>query len=482
MRYLCIHGHFYQPPREEPETGLIKVQPSASPFLNWNQRINFECYRANWQAEIHQRQGEQRLTIDNYAFISFNFGPTLLRWMEEEDPQTHDAIVFSDKRSMERFGYGSALAQVYHHAILPLCNRRDKVTEVRWGLADFAHRFGRKAQGIWLAETAVDVETLEVLAEEGIEFTLLAPRQAKAISALGSDEWTEVSAGTVDSSQPYVVELPSGRSIAVFFYDGKSAQSVAFGGALDNGEVFARSLLRRAKSLKENALLHFATDGESYGHHHRYGEMALGYCLKTILEQDELKLCNYAQYLKLFPPRMKTKIQPVSSWSCSHGIGRWSRNCGCAIDPKQSGEQEWRTVLRESLNWLRDQLILDFEVGTKGLLRDAWTVRDMWKSAELKGETGLLLQAFSVGELTDGKITELERLFLVQENALKMFTSCAWFFDDPAGLETRQILKYAREAIRLSELDLEAEFVEWISVMVSSDLKTPTGADIWADL
>lgn len=482
MKYLCIHGHFYQPPREEPQTGEIREQPSAAPFHDWNQRINHECYQANWRAQILNDHGEAEHHIDNYAFISYNFGPTLLRWLEQEDPETHQAIVYSDKRSILRFGEGSAMAQVYHHAILPLCNLRDKKTEVLWGLEDFRYRFGRDAKGIWLAETAVDLDSLEILAELGVQFTLLAPRQAASVADLGSEEWTEVDAASVDSSQPYTIELPSGRSISVFFYDGSSAQAVAFGGALDNGEVFARNLIRKARRLNENGLLHFATDGESYGHHHRYGEMALGYCLKTILQQKELNLCNYAQYLKLFPPKMKAKIQPVSSWSCSHGIGRWSRNCGCVIDPKMAGKQEWRMVVRESLDWLRDELVVEFEEGAGTLLSDPWKVRDLWKGAELRGKVVELYQQFAKVNLGKKEFTELQRLYVIQENALKMFTSCGWFFDDPDGLETRQILKYAKMAIGLSHLDVESEFVEQIRMMVSSREEGFDGEGIWNSL
>ena len=482
MKYLCIHGHFYQPPREEPETGQIKEQPSAAPFHDWNQRINHECYRSNWQAKIVNEQGETTHHIDNYAFISYNFGPTLLRWLELEDPETHHAIVYSDQRSVQRFGEGSAMAQVYHHAILPLCSERDKRTEVLWGLADFRYRFGREARGIWLAETAVDLASLEVLAELGVQFTLLAPRQAAAVASIDKEDWTEVQAHTVDSSQPYLVSLPSGRSIVVFFYDGQAAQSVAFGGALDNGEQFARDLLAQSRKLEENGLLHFATDGESYGHHHRYGEMALGYCLKTILEQSELVLCNYAQYIQKFPPKMRAKIQPVSSWSCSHGIGRWSQNCGCVIDPKMAGKQEWRVGLRESLNWLRDQLSIEFEQEAGRLLRDPWRVRDQWKEAELRGEILALYEQFSIDELAEEAKTELQRLYAIQENALKMFTSCGWFFDDPAGLETRQILKYAKQAIALSRLDIEADFVDRIRVMISSVEEGLDGEGIWRSL
>lgn len=482
MKYLCIHGHFYQPPREEPETGCIKEQPSAAPFHDWNQRINHECYRANWQARILNHQGETEHHIDNYAFISYNFGPTLLRWLEIEDAETYRAIIHSDKLSAQRFGEGSAMAQCYHHAILPLCDARDKQTEVLWGLEDFRYRFGREAKGIWLAETAVDIDSLEVLAAFGIQFTVLAPRQAAAVASLKSKNWVSVDAHTIDSSQPYLVQLPSGSSISVFFYDGASAQSVAFGGALDNGERFARDLLSRSGKLKKNGLLHFATDGESYGHHHRYGEMALGYCLKTILEQSALKLCNYAQYLKQFPPQMQVKIQPVSSWSCSHGIGRWSQNCGCVIDSRMSGKQEWRVVLRSSLNWLRDELRVELERGTKKLLRDPWKVRDLWKGAELRGTILDLYQQHARVKLDPKALDELGRLYSIQENALKMFTSCGWFFDDPAGLETRQILKYAKQAIVLSKLDLEARFVEKLRWMVSSREEGLDGEGIWKSI
>ncbi len=452
-RHVCIHGHFYQPPRENPWTGRIDVQPTAAPFPDWNHRITAECYRPNTRAAILDRDASVAERLNNLAYISFDFGPTLLRWLEAEHPQVHDDIVLADRMAIERTGHGCAMAQAFHHAILPLCSPRDRRTEIRWGIADFWKRFQRAPEGMWLPETAVSTSTLEVLAEEGVAFTLLAPRQAAHVREIGSSSAWQ-SADGLDCSRPYRVALPSGRSIVVFFYDGPTSQGVAFEGLLHDGARFARRLVEAGRP---GGLVSIATDGESYGHHHRHGEMALAFALKALLADPEVELTHYAAYLARHPATWEVRIIEPSSWSCAHGVGRWSDNCGCAIDPARSLQQTWRAPLRAALSWLRDQLDTHY-VRSCGL-RDPWSLRDTWHE---------------VGPVQDARVLALLEM---QNMRLMMFTSCGWFFDDPAGLETVQILRYAWRALDLHEQtggppELRGEFLARLEGLHSREAAT----------
>ena len=478
MRQLCIHGHFYQPPREDPWTGLIRPQPSAMPFADWNQRITAECYRPNGRAAILDADGEVASRMNTYAYISFNFGPTLLRWMSRRAPDVLTSLIEADQQSRERLGYGNAIAQAYHHSILPLANAEDKRTEVKWGVADFEYRFGRRPDGLWLAETAVDTASLEALAAEGIRFVILAPRQAASVKGPSDETWTDVNASTIDTGRPYQVDLPSGATIAAFFYAAEPAQGVAFDGWLNNGEHMARRLTEMP-----GPLVHFATDGESYGHHHRHGEMALAYCLRTLAGGSELELTNYATVLASTPLTHKARIQENSSWSCSHGVGRWSENCGCVIDPRRSGQQEWRRTLRNAMNALRDE-IAEFYVKRMGALgEDPWEIRNRYVAHLISQESGRPQVADPIG---DGSEREtVKGLLELQRHALMMFTSCGWFFDDAGGLEAMQILRYAHRAIRLHEelggTSLESFFLEHIDPLESNDLNVSDGRQLYAE-
>ena len=482
-RYICIHGHFYQPPRESPWTNTIEDQPSASPFPNWNHRIAYECYDANTKAAILTKEGSVDYRINNYEWISYNFGPTLLRWMNTYTPKTHDAIVEADKRSVQEFGYGTALAQVFHHAILPLCNRRDKKTEVRWGKEDFKKRYDRYPEGIWLAETAADVETLEVLAQEGFLFTILAPEQCKRFRPIGWQEWREE---PVDTTQPYKVELPSGLSITIFFYHGDLAQDVAFRGGLNNGESFGKKIISVAKTAPKGSLTHFATDGESYGHHHRYGEVALAYCIKTLREDSDVVLTNYASYLAEHPPAWEAQIHEPSAWSCAHGVGRWSANCGCVIDPKRAGQQEWRPLLRSALNWLRDQLAESYESELEPLIDAPWLLRDGMMQAQLSNTLEDWIHSQANSTLETEQVQKVKDLLHIQTYALQMFTSCGWFFDHACGIEPVQILRYAARAIELQREvmgeDLEEDFVRLLLPIKTLNPDFPTGLELWSGL
>src|SRR5712664_893288 len=380
MRYICVHGHFYQPPRENPSLEAIELQDSAYPYHDWNERISAECYAPNATSRILDT--EQRITqmVNNYAHISFNFGPTLLSWIEPNVPKTYQALLEADKSSQEKFsGHGSALAQAYNHMILPLANTRDKVTQVKWGIADFKLRFGRAPEGMWLPETAVNTETLEVLAASGIKFTILAQRQAGRIRKRGTRTWQDVSGKRIDPSRAYLVNLPSRKTISVFFYDGHISQGVAFEGLLDNGQRFADRLMSGFSDTRDwPQLVSIATDGESYGHHHRFGEMALSYALHHIETNKLAELTNYAQFLERHPPDHFVEIVENSSWSCMHGIERWRTNCGCNSGGHAGWTQEWRETLRAALDWLRDQLIPLYEDKAALLLKNPWSARDYY--------------------------------------------------------------------------------------------------------
>ena len=451
-RYVCIHGHFYQPPRENAWLETVEQQESAYPWHDWNARINHECYAPNAAARILDTKGQITKIRNNYNRISFNFGPTLLSWLEDNDPGTYKLIQMADRRSAERFGgHGSAMAQVHSHLILPLANYRDKVTQVVWGIKDFEHRFKRKPEGMWLAETAANTETLEVLAAQGIKFTILAPRQAKSVRQTGTTDWKSVHSETIDTRQPYWCMLPSGRRIALFFYHGGVSQAVAFERILNSGKGFAE----RVVSILDNdpeipQLAHIATDGESYGHHHRFGEMALADALNYIEDKEIATLTNYGQFLEMFPPEWEVQIHENSSWSCVHGIERWRSDCGCNSG-RQGWHQKWRKPLRDALDHLRDRLSPFFELEGARLLKDPWLARNDYVEVLLhKHDEGTIRKFFEKHarrKLTDTEQTTALRLLEMQRHTLLMYTSCGWFFDEISGIETNQILQYALRAM-----------------------------------
>ncbi|MFO1463304.1 MAG: DUF3536 domain-containing protein [bacterium] len=467
-RYLCIHGHFYQPPREDPWTGEVEEEVSAHPYHDWNERITAECYEPNLGARILDPEGRIALRLNNYSKMSFNFGPTLLSWLERKAGPVYQAILDSDRRSRKFFsGHGSALAQGYNHLILPLANRRDQETQVRWGRKDFEFRFGRSPEGMWLPETAVDLETLECLAAEGIRFTLLAPHQAKRFREGPSSPWIDCTKGGLDLLRPYRIQLPSGRSLVLFFYEGKISQEVAFQRLLRDGETFLQRLAARFDARPEPQLLHIATDGETYGHHHKFGEMALAYVLHAAETRGLAKLANYGEFLALHPPTAEVEIVENSSWSCVHGVARWSSDCGCRVAAVPGWNQAWRGPLRHALDELRDHWAAYFERDAANLLRDPWAARNDYieilldPSPERRREFFRRHGRFS---LTEADCHRAAGLLELQRHAMLMFTSCGWFFDDPSGLETRQVLNYARRGLQLArELgaeDREPPFLE----------------------
>jgi alpha-amylase/alpha-mannosidase (GH57 family) len=471
VKYVCIHGHFYQPPRENPYLEAIELQDSAYPYHDWNERITAECYAPNAASRIVDAENRIVKLVNNYAHISFNFGPTLLSWMKELAPTVHAAIVEADKTSRQHFsGHGSALAQGYNHMIFPLANRRDKVTQVKWGIADFESRFGRKPEGMWLPETAVDTETLEVLAEHGIQFTILAPRQAKRVRSKRSGRYHDVSGSRIDPAHPYLAKLPSKKRLNLFFYDGPISQAVAFEGLLSDGKRFADRLMSGFSATREFAqLVHIATDGESYGHHHRFGEMALTYALEEIQKNDVAQLTNYGEYLEKYPNEDMAEIVENSSWSCEHGVERWRSDCGCSSGG-HPWNQQWRGPLRAALDWLRDRLTPIFESRLSAYIRDPWASRDDYIRVILDRSDQSLASFFAdhaARQLSSEEQVSALKLLEMQRHAMLMYTSCGWFFDELSGLETVQVIHYAGRALRLAEEcsgeSIEAEFVQHLA-------------------
>lgn len=457
-RYLCLHGHFYQPPRENPWLEDIEVQDSAAPYHDWNERIDADCYSQNAASRILDERARIVQIVNNYARMSFNFGPTLLSWLDKHDPETYAAILAADVESRERFGgHGSALAQAYNHMILPLANERDRRTQVRWGIRDFAARFGRAPEGMWLPETAVDDAALETLAEHGIAFTILSPYQARAFRALGAEAWTDAGSGAIDPTRAYRYQLPSGKAIALFFYDGPVSRAVAFDGVLHAGDLFAERLLGGFAAARQwPQLMHIATDGESYGHHHRHGDMALAWALDWIESNDEARLTNYAEFLQLHPPAHEVQIHQRSAWSCAHGVGRWERDCSCNSGSKPGWHQAWRAPLRQALDFLRDRLAERFEAEAAPLLRDPWAARDDYIEVLLDrspANVEAFLQRHARQPLAGARRVRALELLELQRHAQLMYTSCGWFFDDISGIETVQVLQYAGRALQLARWD-----------------------------
>jgi len=486
-RYVCIHGHFYQPPRENPWLECVESQDSAHPYHDWNERITAECYGPNARARILDADGRIVRIVNNYSRISFNFGPTLLSWLQAKAPEVYAGIIEADRLSLKRYsGHGSALAQAHSHAILPLSSARDKRTEILWGIADFESRFQRKPEGMWLAETAADTETLEALAEAGIRFTVLAPNQAAAVRKAGEPGWTPVPGGRVDPRRAYRIPLPSGRDITVFFYNGPISRAVAFEGLLTKGEHLSDRLLSGFGREDWDQLVHIATDGESYGHHHRYGEMALAYALDLISRSKGHELTNYGEFLEKFPPEYEARIVEKSAWSCAHGVGRWSADCGCHTGGQPGWNQAWRAPLRESLDWLRDRIAGHCERLSSGLLKELWSARDAYIDVTLDRnpeKVSGFLAAHSPRELSAEEQVVCLRILEAQRHSLLMFTSCGWFFNDLAGLETVQILRYASRAIQLIGLlggpDLEPEFMARLAQARSNDPSKGDGRQIF---
>ncbi|MBI5569233.1 MAG: DUF3536 domain-containing protein [Desulfomonile tiedjei] len=485
-RSICIHGHFYQPPRENPWLEELEIEESAHPYHDWNERIAAECYTTNAQARLLDRRGRLRRIINNYEYISFDFGPTLLSWLQRHCPETYQAILDADKVSQKtRSGHGNALAHAYSHMIMPLASRRDKITQVVWGIEDFAKRFNRDPEGIWLPETAVDGETLAVLADHGIRFTILAPQQARRFRASHRDPWTELNPGSIDPSRPYVCPLPRGRSIVLFFYDAPISHSIAFERLLDNGAALRDRLLDGfAHERSWPQLVHIATDGESYGHHHRFGEMALAYALEQLWEDATIRLTNYGEYLENSPPVAEADFVENSSWSCAHGIGRWNDDCGCSLSQRPDWNQQWRKPLRQAMDLLRDRVDKIFVKQGRSLLKDPWAARDAYIGLVLDHRTTMheFLAVHGKQGLLKGEHEAVLQLLEMQRHRMLMYTSCGWFFDDISGIETAQNLSYAARVLQLAypfDSELSAAFLKVLSRARSNMRPHLTGDELF---
>jgi len=492
INYLTIHGHFYQPPRENPWIEAIEVQESAAPFHDWNERVNFECYNPNGVSRIVNSHNKIMDIVSNYQKMSFNFGPTLLSWMETHDPASYERIVEADTLSVqEHNGHGNALAQVYNHIILPLANQRDKHTQIQWGIKDFVYRFGRKPEGMWLAETAIDYDTVDELIECGIKFTVLSPFQAEKVRILNDKHanWVGVGSGNVDPGRAYrcFSKTNPDKYIDLFFYDGAISKSVAFDNLLENGEKFIHRLKDGISPYRDyNQLVHIATDGESYGHHTKFGDMALSYILQSRVEQEGFKLTNYAEYLSLEPPKMEVEIKPVSSWSCCHGVERWNSDCGCQTGGQPNWNQKWRRPLREALDYLRDELVVVFEKYGAEYFNDVWKTRNDYIDVILdrnEDNTLRFIKKHQKTVLSKDDIIRAIKLLEMQRQALLMYTSCGWFFCELSGIETVQILKYAARAIQLAQefvdYDIENKFTDILQNAKSNIVELGSGKDIY---
>ena len=485
QRYVCVHGHFYQPPRENPWLEAVEIQDSAAPYHDWNERITAECYAPNSASRVLDGEGRVLDIVSNYAKMSFNFGPTVLSWMEQGAFEVYQAILEADRQSLEwRSGHGAAIAQVYNHIIMPLANSRDKRTQVIWGIKDFESRFKRTPEARWLAETAVDLETLDILAEQGMKYAILAPHQAARFRKMGEEGWTE---GAIDPSRAYLCALPSKRSIALFFYDGPVSQALAFENLLSNGDLLTERLMAGFSEDREGPqLMHIATDGETYGHHQKFGDMALASAFAKIESNNMARLTNYGEFLALNPPSWEAQIVERTAWSCAHGVERWNSDCGCNSGGYPQWNQQWRAPLRAALDWLRDRLAAGFDQKGSAFFKDPWQARDAYIEVILNRDmeqAEQFLAQHAARELDTGQKIAALKLLEMQRHALLMYTSCGWFFDEVSGLETVQVIQYASRALQLSqgfvEQGVEEAFLKRLQEAKSNIPENKDGAQIY---
>ena len=493
--HLCIHGHFYQPPRENPWTNQNPLEISAAPFHDWNERIFQECYKPNTEAIIVDDKGGILKRVNNYENISFNFGPTLANWIIKNHPKTFYKIIDADKKSVDKhLGHGNAIAQVYNHIIMPLANEQDRITQVKWGLECFEYYFERPAEGIWLAETGCNIATLKTLIKEKIKFIILDPSQALRVREIGNVQWIDVSQNNINPKIPYRCYLDdpdtsADEYIDVFFYDGPIAKSLAFEDIALSPEKFMDRIINAAIPDYEDAqLISIAVDGETFGHHKKFADRSLAYMFSELIPKSEIKIVNYAEYLGMYPPEFEVQIKPGkfeegTSWSCIHGVGRWKENCGCSIGGASGWDQMWREPLRNALNGLRDKLSVIYEYEAKKYFSNVWNARDKYIDKILDSSNNHIFEEYSIKRLDEKEIKNCTELLEMQKYSMFMFTSCGWFFDDISGLESTKILEYAAMAIELGEkisgINLEFDFLEILNKAKCNLPSLGTGKDIY---
>lgn len=492
--YIVVHGHFYQPPRENPYLNTIERQLSAYPAHDWNERIHRECYRPNAFARVLSDCGEVIDIVNNYEYLSFNIGPTLLSWLQDYDIEVYQRILEADRKSTDRLdGHGNAIAQAYNHIILPLANLRDKYTQIRWGKADFRKRFGRDPEGIWLAETAVDYPTLDVLIDEEIKFVILAPSQAERCRPLPTESqpsppWLEVGGSQIDPTRPYRCFVGDGRYIDIFFYDGPISRDMGFNDVLSGVHHFAGRLGQAIKGdRRPSQLIGVATDGETFGHHKGGTEKCIAYAFSDEFPRRGWTTTNYAHYLSLCPPTWEVQLKPVTAWSCAHGVDRWQDDCGCGGGG--GWHQKWRKPLRAALDRLRDRLIDVYETAAAPLLQDPWQARDEYIEIVLdrsRQQVESFLNHHQKYPLSPAEQIDVLRLLEMQRHALLMYTSCGWFFEEISRPEGTQILRYAARALELAGdvtgIQLEADFVADLALAPSNVENFKNGAEVYRQL
>lgn len=497
--YVTVHGHFYQPPRENPYLDAIERQPSASPYHDWNERIHHECYRPNAFARVLNERGELVGIVNNYEYFSFNIGATLMSWLERYDVEVYQRILEADRKSCARLnGHGNAIAQVYNHIIMPLANERDKYTQIRWGKEDFRSRFGRDPEGMWLAETAVDYATLQALVAEGIRFIVLAPSQAQRCRLLPTheqavNEWQEVGGSQIDPTRPYRCFLPGGNPnrdyIDIFFYDGPISRDMGFSDVLYNSHHLAGRIGQAVRGDHRPAqLISVATDGETFGHHKGGTEKTLAYAFLEEFPQRGWTVTNFAHYLSLNSPSWEVELKSVTAWSCAHGVDRWQDDCGCG---GEGGvwHQKWRRPLRQALDWLRDHLIKVYEENGRQFFRDPWQARDEYIKVirdRSPANVSRFLSRHQNHKLLASEQVDALRLLEMQRHALLMYTSCGWFFEELSRPEGTQILRYAARALELAGdvagVQLEKGFLKRLAQAPSNVDFFKHGSEIYRQL
>lgn len=501
--YLVIHGHFYQPPRENPWTDTIEKQDSAYPFHNWNEKIIDECYLPNCYSKVVDSSNKIMHIVNNFEFINFNIGPTLFSYIEKNFPNVYKKIIEGDKLSQEHNnGFGNAIAQAYNHIIMPLAKRRDKITQIKWGVQEFEYRFRRKPESMWLPETAIDSETADLLIDEGLKYIILSPHQALKYRKLGAKDWTNVSEKPIPPYQPYRLFKKDSKGntitekyIDIFFYNAKLSNDISFGNILTNADWLADEITKNINpDLPPTQLISIATDGEVYGHHKKFADMCLSAFIKHSAPERGIKIINFANFLNMYPPSSEVELSPGSeglgtSWSCAHGVGRWFRDCGCHTGGQPGWNQKWRKPLRDAFDKLNESLVELYEFEGKKYFKKIWEVRDDYISILLnpvqENKTKFLQKHLHSKHLLKEKSKAL-RLLETQKYMLYMYTSCGWFFSELSGIETLQNLKYAAKAISLAshfdEFILSSEYYDFLEQAKSNLDNRKNGRQLYQEI